>query len=743
MRFLLFLLLCVGLIFEGAYSFAQEKTAEKDKEPGQEKSAQAQKGEREIVRMSSFRKEVRLRDKLIIFTGNVEIEYAGVTILSDSVVAFLGEKSEIAKVYAEGVVLIRRGEDRISANAFFYNFQTESGKIVDGCVITTKEALQRFSPEEGKFFFGAEEPKAGEIELFVRAKVISTERPKTYLAEDVTISTCSFVEPHWGLKSSRATVYPGGEVEARGNTFYIGWLPVPLFPIHLERDWRMPLQRLTFGSSTRLGSYALTEWRFFSGKSYDTLVAVDDYSRRGTGAGLTATYKGKGEFPFYSLFKGYYIHDQGEDSEGIGLEFADRYRVNFLHSHQISSGTRIDAEFSKVSDSGFMSQYFEREAKEGRPKETYLYLRSIDRNLGARFFTKFRTEDFLTETQYLPEGRADIISQPLFAGFYFGGSLEAALLRKEYETALSVPDEQAQRIDFAGTLSRPFAADRYVALNPFFTTRLSKFSRNSYDDETVDREALTAGVCASSQISRRFPAKSDFLKLDSLIHALSPQISYSNTFKNTLPPEDLYQFDEIDSVKEEEKITLLLSNKLLTRASAKKGKVISEFLSLDLEISHFPHPKRDNEGYNFSSLDSELRLRVSSALSLTYELQYDFEQGKTDSENLVLSYQHPEYLNLSLTGRYAAGEDSLIAAAASLKLSEKWQIGTKYQYDIDVGNYTLQTFTLTRTLHCWIIEVGFQMERETDERKFVFYLSPLSMFEAKRLKSSETSAYLR
>jgi lipopolysaccharide assembly outer membrane protein LptD (OstA) len=742
-RFLIFSILSVSLILEGAYSFAQEKTIGKNNEPGQEKSAQAEKGEKEIVRLSSFREEVRLRDKIIIFIGNVEIEYKGVTILAENVVAFLGEKGKIAKVYAEGAVLVRRGEDKISANAFYYDFQTESGKIVDGYVITTREALQRFSPEEEKFFFGAEKPKAGEVELFVRAKVISVEKPKKYLAEDVTISTCSFVEPHWGLKSSRAIVHPGGEVEARGNTLYIGWLLIPLFPIHFERDWRMPLHRLTFGSSTRLGSSTLLESHLLSGKSYDTLLATDLYSKRGTGVGLTTTYKDKQESLFYGFLKGYYIHDKGEDTEGVPLEVADRYRINFLHSHQSSPGTHIDAEFSKVSDSGFLSQYFEREVKEGRPKETYLYLRSTERNLGVRFFSRFRTEDFLTETEYLPEIRADVISQPLLGGFYLGTSFETAALRKKYDSALAIPDEEARRVDLTGTLSRPFAADRYAAFNPFFTTRLSKFSRNSYDDNTVDRTALTAGLSVSSQISRNFPTKSAFLNLDSLIHVLSPSISYSNTFKNTLPPEDLYQFDEIDSVKEEEKITLLLSNKLLTRESVKKGKVTSEFLSLDLEISHFPHSKRDNNGYSFSNLDAELRLRVSPAFLLACELQYNFEEGKAQSGSFSLSYQHFEYLNLSLTGRYAAGEDSLVVVAASVKLSEKWQAGTKYQYNIDIGNYSLQTYTLTRTLHCWIIEGGFQMERETGEKKFVFYLSPLSMFEAKKLKSSETATYFR
>lgn len=740
MRFLLFAVISAGLIFEGAHSFAQEKTVKKNKEPGQEKSAQAEK---EAVKFSSFREEYRLRDRILILTGNVEVEYRGVTILADNVVAFPGEKGEIGRVYAEGAVLVRRGEDKISANAFYYDFQAESGKIIDGYVITTKDALQRFSPEEEKFLSGAQEAKPESVQLFIRAKVISTEKPKEYLAEDVTISTCSFMEPHWGLKSSRAAVHPGGGIEAHGNTLNLGWLPVPLFPIRWEPEWRMPLQRLTGGSSTRSGYSVLTEWRFFSGESYDTLLAVEEYSRRGTGVGLTVTYKEKGESPYWGFFKTYYIHDRGEDTKDVPLEVADRYRVNFLHSHQVSPGTRIDAEFSKVSDSGFLSQYFEREAKEGRPKETYLYLRSVERNLGARFFSKFRTEDFLTETEYLPEVRADVISQPLFAGFYLGSSFEAAALRKKYDSALAMPDEEAQRADLTGTLSRPFAADRYVAFNPFFTAHLSGFSRNSYDEESVDRTALTAGVSASSQISRMFSAKSAFLKLDSLVHVFSPQVSYSNTFENTLPPEYLYQFDEIDSVKKEEKITLLLSNKLLTASSARKGKVTSEFLSLDLEISHFPHPKRDNQGYNFSSLDSELRLQVSAALSLAWEHQYNFEEEKAKSGTVSLSYHHPEYLNLSLAGRYAAGEDFILAAAASLKLSEKWQIGTKYQYDIDVGNYTLQTYTLTRTLHCWIIEGGFQVERETGEKKFILYLSPLSMLEAKKLKGFQTLAYLR
>ncbi|MFH1422013.1 MAG: LPS assembly protein LptD, partial [Planctomycetota bacterium] len=687
-----------------------------------------------------FKKELRLNEKIIILSGNVKIEYGNFIILADNAVAFFSEDNKLDKVYAEGAILIRRGKDRISADAFFYDFNKEYGKIINGCIITTKEAMDRFSPAVEDFFSDSIESKQKEIELFVKAEIAETDKLQHYLAEKVTISTCSFAEPHWGLICSHAVVYPGGELEAYGNTIYMGPVSFPIFPIRLERNWKMPLHRLAIGSTTKFGTYVLSEWRFFSGKSYDTLVAIDNYSKRGTGCGVTAAYKGEKD---HLLFRGYYIDDKGEDKKNVPLTVTERYRSHLLYRHEFSTNTHLDTELSKVSDQNFMNQYFEKEVKEFRLQENYIYLRSTKNNLGARLFTKFRTENFLTETEYLPEMRVDIISQPIFAGLYCSSSLEAANLRKEYKYTLSIPTEETQRIDMETKLERPFSAAQYVSFNPFFTTQFSSYSANPYDDNRSDRTTLSAGILTSSQISRKYPIKSSFLKLESLTHVLSPVITYSNRFENSLSPEYLYQFDETDSIKEEEKVTLLLSNKLITKKKKGEEYINSEFISHDLKIHYFPNAERDNLNNEYSNLFSELRIAVLPSVSLSYRSQYNIYENRPEINFFSLKYSYKDDFDFSVSACSAKGQNMLMTFASTIKLSEKWQACAKYQYDTVKRSYSMQTYTLTRTFHCWIMEFGYQMERETGEKKFIFWLSPLSVFQTKKLKSPEAEIYLK
>jgi hypothetical protein len=153
------------------------------------------------------------------------------------------------ELYAEGPVVLKdssRGTELRSAS-LAYNIRTHRG-------LAEEARLVYRPPRKGR---GPGRIERGEVAVFVvRADVIRREGRDLFRAEEVTITSCDFARPHWRLRSRRVEVVPGHQLRARGNTLYLGRVPVfhlPLYRADLSPGARHMSISLRAGSSDRWG----------------------------------------------------------------------------------------------------------------------------------------------------------------------------------------------------------------------------------------------------------------------------------------------------------------------------------------------------------------------------------------------------------------------------------------------------------------------------------------------------------
>ena len=92
------------------------------------------------------------------------------------------------------------------------------------------------------------------------------------------------------------------------------------------------------------------------------------------------------------------INDRLEGSgevEESGEEVPDelRYRIRWQHRHELPHKMRIDLELSRISDRGFLREYFEDELREDKEQETIAYFRKQQDNHPASMLLKAEYEE--------------------------------------------------------------------------------------------------------------------------------------------------------------------------------------------------------------------------------------------------------------------------------------------------------------------------------------------------------------
>jgi hypothetical protein len=695
----------------------------------------------EKVQLHSWSKELRQKENLAVLFGNVRVRKGEFSILADAVVVWFSEGGfGVKEIYAEGNILLTDGKDRISAEAVYYNFETCKATIVEAWVQTTQEALRDLSAfqqskESGPAVPSKQEPEIG---LFIRAEKLRTERPTRYVAENLTLSTCEFPQPHWGIRSRRAVIYPSGTFEASGNQIFIGPVKIPFFNVRFEPDWRMPLYRLNLGASSDKGNFTLSRWQIVVEQNCKLFFDFDSYQKNGFGRGALFEYKGRAG-PWSGYVEYYALDDRNPPPAAKPY----RYRLKLLHVQELPCEVSMTLEYSKTTDSEFLKQFFEREYQKGREQETCANLKKTHRNLGLRLLGTLRTEDFKTVIERQPQLCADAISAQLPGGVYLTAALRNEKMRRRYAEALALPDEEVERHDALLRFNRPISAGRFFTLKPGFDARYTHYNINLFDSQNVDREVLSATCSIDTQLSRIYQVKSDWLKINCLKHIIEPQVSYENTYRNDVNPACLFQFDEVDSLRRVERFTLSLTNRFDTRREVDKSWQAVNLLDWRLQTQYYPKPARDNGGEIFGPLESRLEVTLSPYLTLRSDIAYDVHHRHVGKGSADLTVRQPDVWEAYLGTLYASGEDTIGTAGLSARLSAKWSASVRLQHNLSAGRYVSKTFTLTRKFHCWIMEMGVVVERDKDSPTYTFAISPAALFKKEKLKLTEEATFLK
>ncbi len=344
------------------------------------------------------------------------------------------------EIYMEGNVVFRQGNRIVQAQSMYYDVRQKIGVVL---------AAELLTPLPSPVYPGL---------VRLRANVLRQVDQDRYVAEGAGFTTSRFGLPSYEIRSGQIVledqqqpeinvvtgapavdprtgeplIHHDQRLTARNNFVYAEDIPIfywPVFSGDLERG-DFYVTRLQFKDDSVFGAQFDAQFDAYQllgirnppkGVKWD--VDLDYYSKRGFASGSEVTYDRDHLFDIpgrnYGFYKSWFIDDTGIDNLGrdrraITLEDGSiRGRIFAQHRQFLPNDWQISAEFGVQSDRNFLEEYFLREFDELKDESTDIELRRNFDNSSFTITGAFRTNQFYTETQWLPKLDHFWLGQPL------------------------------------------------------------------------------------------------------------------------------------------------------------------------------------------------------------------------------------------------------------------------------------------------------------------------------------------
>ncbi|MFH1227966.1 MAG: hypothetical protein V1701_08720 [Planctomycetota bacterium] len=721
--------------------------------------------------------------QITAFTGNVELYHAGKVIKADTLIAWnkvdaSGQASGNAddtvfnEVYAEGNIKVISEDDTLLADRFYYNFINDTGVSVN-VEIRTSARLDNAKSEP----------------LVIRAKMVYQLDKKTSTAHQAIVTTCTHGKPHYYFWAStiKFTDDEKGKIISFFNIVPHFWgIPFFYFPyysktlgednllrsVHYERTYRFG-KTLQSNWGINIDKYKRDEngeilkdsdGRYKTKRWGDLTLEHSYYERRGNGFKPSLRYNW---LDYNGYIKGYYINDKGPFpttydrglygyfGEPLPTEETARYRIHAFHRQQLSDKIRADAEIYYLSDRMFQIEFFEREAKEEKSPESYVYLRRLDGNSGQTLLGRERLNKFQSQTEYLPALNYYLINEPLkYVPVY--GSLNAGVskLNLKYDEKTGLLSESLSRFDLMGELSSPHQIF-FVKATPFISTRLTGYDKGVQQDNYLDRYVSSAGLRLFSQFNRVFDTKNKYLGINNIMHIVSLDARYNNNYQVTTAPSELINTDQIDQLNEFSEWYFEIRNRFKTRSSQAQPEDnnYNEFLNIGIAIEKYPSANRDTTSFNssnylypmnwitlapdkngnfmekkISNLNVDVLFTPNLPFSFFGKTEYNTRDHKPEVNTAGINLVPYAGWNVAVTERYIINSSNALSLGLSCTPVEKWQVSISEQYDFKWNAFINRNYSLQRDLHEFFLNFSITVDKGKDETFFAVTLTPKGIF---------------
>ncbi|MBI4430528.1 MAG: LPS-assembly protein LptD [Candidatus Omnitrophica bacterium] len=667
----------------------------------QTKSAQKKDPNEKIpVEVAGDKLEYLRDQEKVIAEGNVIVSYEGVSLTCDRVEVLTKEN----KAYAEGHVVLYRGQDVFRGDKVFYDFESSVGSFPDG-------------------YFGDPPWYTGGEKI----EQVNKDKIEVY---NGTVTSCDLDRPHYALTAKRLTIYPGDKVIARNVVFRILGRPVFWWPYYvLSLENREPPIEISPGHSRRFGLYVLTTKGIAINKYVSGKLHADWMNKRGYGAGLELTYNFEELFESNKLLgtgdiKTYAIKDHHSPNPLASSPFAeknlmteDRGRFSWRHRSQLDRYTDLKIHWHELSDEFFLRDFFLREFREeATPKSFITFTRNTQRYGLITEIVK-RTNRFQGEAEKFPEVRFNWkTSEIADLGIYYQNEEVFSVLNSK--TARSAEDTDVVRGHTFHQINYPRRFFRFD-FNPFLNwegTYWSKGVSKGFEDRKhIVRRTWGGGNEVTTRYFRIFDVKGSFLgiKADQIRHVIQPSFKYTFTRQVTLEDNKILQLDTIDTRNTGDVLTFGLENKIQTKRMV-KGKIqrvdiVSLGTSLTYDMTH-----NIAGGAKWTGWGHSVQLRPYQWVSLEWTGTVDMIRDRWTNSNtdMIINYRN---LYVIFGHRYLQESSSLVTMDVNYWLNARWAVGFYWRHEFDENQAQEVEVRLTRDLHDWLLDFGFNSKRNDSE----------------------------
>ncbi|GEM_PF-5938830 len=692
-------------------------------------------------------------------TGGVVMRRGGATLTAGQIVYWEREGT----AYAEGTVVFEDADRRIFADRGWYSWDTRQGRLERGRVI-------RHDPARG-------------IHYYLQAASIDLDGSRSVF-HDVTLTTCSFADPHYAWHADEMVLTEGGgpglgKVVSRTNILNIGGVTVGYLPVwrHDLGHTYFPLRETKAGRENDLGDYLRTTWGLPVWEEGNLSAHVDYFGRHGFGGGPAADWSSWDQgHDAEGRILAYGINDRGKDPGDLPVETTHRGWLYAVDHRFHGNGWSSLVEASKLSDPRFLPLYFEKESRTGKEQETRVHVQHVQGEYAQSFGVQPRLNDFQTQTEYLPRADVRVLSKSFLDGrVLWNAKTEVASLQRRHSDLVNAgPDHSALRADTRQEAVFPFPVGPFHA-QAFVDERATWFSETAESEVDKVRMIHGGGMRVGTQFLKPLDTTSEFWNIRAMRHIVVPQVEYRTAYDSTIRNDRLHQFDSVDAADRFERVTFSLGNiwQARRRPAVRQETDLSEaeppplvtgdFATLDLRMHYFPVPHRDNADHPWSPLEGKFRIVPRDYLAAYTDWTYNPEVSDgVETWNVGVTI-NPDYAeafgadrfgrarfsaraletdasasppklgslsdrwSLNLENRYVKGDSSTLNGTLTYVLSERWSAGIEQEYQWLPGHRGDQKLLLRRDLHEWVME--FSIGRDANHgANLLFLVYPKGLF---------------
>ena len=485
---------------------------------------------------------------------------------------FLQSLRSMMQIYMEGNILIRQGENTITASHAFYDANN------DRALMLNAELRAMLPLNDGTFRVRAE-----------RLRQISVDK---FHAQNGWSTTSAYGKPGYRLQASDIFVEPGPIspftkldprtrlpvngppmwVTAVNSQLLIGDVPVLSFPrlTAPAEDPNIPIRRAVVKQDRIFGVQVKTVWNLTKilgqkkqeGMQWDLLA--DYLSRRGPALGV------QGEYNVQTLFgqaigSSSIIWQLDQSTDNLGLDRKslvpkqeNRGQIIWKHKQKMPGQVTLFGEIGYVTDRNYRESFHEQAFDSEKDVETILGIRKDAGLYSGSLWARTELNEFETSTDWLPRADAYAFSQPLFGGAaYWTAHSSVGYADLENGRPPTDPNDPFVAGAMSGVadssgivamtrhqLDAPFQLGA-LTVNPFVMGEAAFWDDGLLEND-VDRYIGSAGVRASLSAMKVMPfVRSSLWNLNGLAHRSENTVEYrfTDVSRNL---DEIAQYNEID-----------------------------------------------------------------------------------------------------------------------------------------------------------------------------------------------------
>jgi LPS-assembly protein len=557
---------------------------------------------REAVDVQADRIEYDEAERKIVARGAVRVALGDRFLFADEVSVDLDDETLVAS----GNVILMEGLNRLEGDRIEYNYRSNVGVIANG----------RGTLDPGVSFSGVEIRREGE---------------RQYSLKEGRFTGCSVCQPEsrtpdWEFRADEATIYQDEWIAARSASFWIKgvpalYAPVLALPIGPRRTgFLIP----RFGYGNRDG-FAIKQPFFWAiSRSQDATLTAIYRTKRGFEIDGQYRYvlgeRSRGEL------SGRYLHDW--DS---GDKPADRGEARWFHDQILSPTWTFKADARYQSDTRLNRDFVDNSVADRtqRVLDSNVFITQTTPRymlLGLLGVTEDLTDVGEKRLSRLPEVRFQWLPAPLFT-LPLVAEAETSAVYFERSQA-----DNAGRFDLFPVLHLPLAPVPWLTTTTSVGVRETAYTLAAQSGGGTNRFLVDLGQRFGSIFLRRFDDPG--FGLARLTHIVEPSLQYQ--YVPWVDQQSLLQFDPVDFVSPQNRLTFRLANRLMGRTREAEGEVRTyEVASLAVTQSVNLQPK--TREFSDPYLESLTPERVDQAVKDPQQLSNGFTRAtERRLSNLVL-----------------------------------------------------------------------------------------------------------